>query len=195
MPMTSQGSLIAKTSAITAAAISTVLSLVMSFEGERLESYQDVVGVWTICYGHTGSEVVKGLKVDKEQCEAWLIEDMTKASKAVDDCIRVPLTPGQRGAFISAAFNVGPRVVCGSTLQRKANAGDLEGACRELTHAKGKDGKETGWTFAGGVRYKGLVKRREKEREICWPTKPKPAPITPPATSKTAAGVATKKGA
>lgn len=165
----SSGSTVAKVSALTSAAISAVLALVMASEGERLVAYQDVVGVWTICFGHTEG-VEKGDTATKDDCKKLLEQDLAKASAAVDRCINHPLTPGQKGAFISAAFNVGPRIVCGSTLQRLANAGDLYGACRELTHARGKDGKETGWTFAGGVRYKGLIRRREKEREICWPS-------------------------
>ena len=35
-------------------------SLVATFEGLRLQPYQDVGGVWTVCYGHTGPDVVPG---------------------------------------------------------------------------------------------------------------------------------------
>ncbi len=33
------------------------MKIVKEFEGLRLTAYQDSVGVWTIGYGHTGTEV------------------------------------------------------------------------------------------------------------------------------------------
>ena len=33
------------------------MKIIKEFEGLRLTSYQDSVGVWTIGYGHTGPEV------------------------------------------------------------------------------------------------------------------------------------------
>ncbi|HGM8337746.1 TPA: glycoside hydrolase family protein [Pseudomonas aeruginosa] len=44
-----------------------------------------------------------------------------------------------------------------STLLRKLNAGDVKGACAELSR----------WVYAGGKVYKGLVNRRKAERELC----------------------------
>ncbi|MCH5496505.1 glycoside hydrolase family protein, partial [Salmonella enterica subsp. diarizonae serovar 16:z10:e,n,x,z15] len=44
-----------------------------------------------------------------------------------------------------------------STLLKKLNAGDQAGACNELKR----------WTYAGGKQWKGLVTRREIEREVC----------------------------
>jgi hypothetical protein len=41
---------------------------------------------------------------------------------------------------VSFAFNVGDDAFCRSTLVRKANAGDIDGACAELSR----------WTYAGG---------------------------------------------
>ncbi|EED0936390.1 lysozyme RrrD, partial [Escherichia coli] len=44
-----------------------------------------------------------------------------------------------------------------STLLRKINQGDIKGACDQLRR----------WTYAGGKQWKGLMTRREIEREIC----------------------------
>ncbi len=74
-----------------------------------------------------------------------------------DVCRWLPLTDGQRAAFLSFAFNVGEGVLCKSTLVRKANAGDLQGACAELSR----------WTYAGGKQLPGLVQRRAVERQMC----------------------------
>ena len=123
---------------------------------------------WTICYGHTRG-VYAGMTATMEQCNRWLQEDLLIANEAVERCITWPLQPPAHGAFIDAAFNIGPSVVCGSTLQRKANAGDIEGACRELTHAAQKDGRKLGWSFSAGKHYPGLRARRFDEYAYCWP--------------------------
>ena len=51
---------------------------------------------------------------------------------------------------------MGSEAFCNSTLARKANSGDLAGACAELSR----------WTRAGGVVWPGLVKRRALERKV-----------------------------
>jgi lysozyme len=124
---------------------------------------------WTICYGHTGPDVYEGLRVTHEQCLKWRDQDVNEAAGHVLRCIQWPLTSNQFGALVDGAFNLGPQIVCGSTLQRKANAGDLEGACRELTHALNSDGGRRGWSFSAGTYFPGLRARRFDERAICWP--------------------------
>lgn len=133
-----------------------------------LTAYKDPVGVWTICHGHTRG-VYPGMTVMPEQCETWLAEDMAYAAEAVDLCIHYPIGPRTTGALVSAVFNLGPSVVCGSTLQRKMNAGDVYGGCRELTHARNSDGGNRGWSFAEGRFFPGLYARRVDEFHLCWP--------------------------
>jgi lysozyme len=45
-------------------------------EGCRLSAYQDENGVWTIGYGHTGSDVVPGLVWTQGQADAQLAADL-----------------------------------------------------------------------------------------------------------------------
>lgn len=123
---------------------------------------------WTICFGHTRG-VYEGMRATPEQCYRWLEQDLNEAAAFVLECIDWPLTPNQFGAFTSGTANIGPRLVCGSTLQRRANLGDIEGACRELTHALNSDGGRRGWSFSAGKFYPGLRARRFDERAICWP--------------------------
>jgi GH24 family phage-related lysozyme (muramidase) len=126
------------------------------FEGRRLVAYQDVANVWSLCDGHTKG-VKPGDTATTEQCDAWLREEMGDALATVQRCIRTPLSLGQLVAFTDATYNLGPAVVCGSTLQRLANAGDLPGACNQLPR----------WNKAGGKVVAGLTQRREMERRIC----------------------------
>ena len=151
--MTDRGKLVAK---IGAGATALAVPLVMLYEGTVLQSYRDPIGIITACVGHTGPELRMGQRYTRQQCEDMLYGDLLKHAQALD-CIKQPMTDGQKAAFLSFAFNVGNKAFCDSTLARKANAGDMAGACAELSR----------WTLAGGRELPGLVKRRAAERELC----------------------------
>ena len=138
------------------AAMVLAVPLVQKYEGTVLRSYRDPVGIVTACTGHTGPELKMGQAYTRQQCEDMLYKDLAQHADALA-CIRQPLTDGQRAAFVSFAFNVGEGAFCGSTLVRKANAGDFDGACAELSR----------WTYAGGKQLPGLIKRRAAERQLC----------------------------
>ena len=142
--------------AIGTGAVALAVPLVAKYEGTVLRSYRDPVGIVTACTGHTGPELKIGQTYTRQQCEDMLYGDLLKHADALD-CVRADMTDGQKAAFLSFAFNVGNRAFCGSTLVRKANAGDMPGACAELSR----------WTRAGGRELPGLVKRRAAERELC----------------------------
>lgn len=132
----------------------------------RLTAYQDIVGVWTICDGRTQG-VRPGMTQTVDQCQAWLRTQVAADYATVERCLKPELTLGQAIAFTDAVHNLGPAVVCGSTLQAKANGGDVEGACMQLVDAKGSDGLPTGWTKAGGKFSPGLLNRRELATVLC----------------------------
>lgn len=135
-------------------------ALIVPWEGYEPDPYIDAVGVLTVCYGHTGRSI--GSKVERRQhtraeCDSLLEADMLAAWQAVERCITAPMTTNQAAALLSATFNTGPSLVCGSTLQRLANAGDWAGACAQLDR----------WVYAGGRKLKGLERRRAAERKVC----------------------------
>lgn len=120
-------------------------------------AYFDTAGQkWTICYGHTAG-VHKGMTVSTAQCEAWRTEDLKIAYKVVDRCITASLTVTQAAAFADGVLNEGPKLVCGSTLQKLANAGHVVEACHQLPR----------WIWAGGEKLNGLIKRRGSETDLC----------------------------
>lgn len=151
--MTPKQKLVAKVGA-GAAAIAT--ALVIQFEGYVPYVYKDPIGRLAVCYGHDDQTMRVGEKFTKSQCDELLAEDLLKHSAALS-CIDTPLTDGQKAAFISFAYNVGTGAFCGSTLARRANAGDMAGACSELDR----------WVYAKGKKLPGLVKRRQTERQVC----------------------------
>ena len=134
--------------------------LIQPWEGRELAPYIDAVGVLTVCYGHTGRSTgthVENRRYTDVECDALLEADMLEAWRHVERCITAPMNTNQAASLLSAAYNIGPSVVCGSTLQRYANAGDWDSACAQLDR----------WVFAGGQRLRGLERRRAAERAVC----------------------------
>ncbi|HGW3647995.1 MULTISPECIES: lysozyme [unclassified Citrobacter] len=141
-----------------AIAIATVmLSGKDGVEGREYVAYRDVVGVITVCDGHTGSDIIPGKRYSDKECDALTRKDLTRTAAQVDPHIKVPTTETQRAAIYSFAYNVGAGNFKTSTLLYKINQGDIKGACEQLRC----------WTYAGGKQWKGLMTRREIEREVC----------------------------
>ncbi|MBL8508342.1 MAG: lysozyme [Chitinimonas sp.] len=131
--------------------------LIAPHEGEVRQAYLDPVEVPTACFGQTGAAVRMGRTYSAEECAGMLVAGTRVAMADVARCIPVALPVGMQAALTSFAFNVGGRQLCRSTLARKAKAGDLMGACAELSR----------WTYAGGRQWPGLVRRRAHERAVC----------------------------
>ncbi|HBV6178809.1 TPA: lysozyme [Klebsiella pneumoniae] len=126
-------------------------------EGRRYYAYQDVVGVWTVCDGHTGTDIRHGHRYTDRECDSLLKADLQKVASAIDPLIKVRIPDPTRAALYSFTYNVGSGAFASSTLLKKLNARDVPGACKELQR----------WTYAGGKQWKGLITRREIEREVC----------------------------
>lgn len=140
----------------TAGALSLATAVVSYYEGYQPTAYRDPVGVPTICFGHTATARM-GQTLSQERCTQLLQADLGHAFSAVDRRAQVDLPPPTRAALASFVYNVGEGAFARSTLLRKLNAGDLRGACHELSR----------WVYAGGRKLNGLVKRRATERELC----------------------------
>lgn len=119
---------------------------------------------WTIGWGHTGSEVHRGLRWTQHQCEAAFESDLMEMERDVCSLLKVPATQGQFDALVSFAFNCGPDIdaddkaegLGDSTLLRLLNAGDYQGAANEFPK----------WNRSGGKVIGGLVRRRDAERAM-----------------------------
>lgn len=126
-------------------------------EGRKYEAYKDVAGVWTVCDGHTGADIVRSKTYTDQECDRLLWKDLQPAKRTVDSLVKVPLGEYQRAALYSFVFNVGSDAFSKSALLKKLNKGDHLGACEEMRR----------WVYAGGMKWKGLHNRREMERSLC----------------------------
>jgi lysozyme len=124
------------------------LNLIESFEGLRLQSYQDSVGVWTIGYGHTQG-VKQGQTITQPQAEAFLQQDLGVAEAGVNG-LGQTLTDNQFAALVSFTFNLG--------------AGNLKTLFKDGPAAV--PDRILLFDHAGGKQLPGLTRRRQAERAL-----------------------------
>ena len=83
-------------------------NLIKRNEGLRLAAYQDSGGVWTIGFGDTGPDVVKGLRITLAEAGRRFARRLDRAfgaavTKAIGD---TPTTQEQFDAMVSLAYNI-----------------------------------------------------------------------------------------
>ena len=134
------------------------LRLIQRHEGFRPRLYRDPIGLPTIGYGHLvrPGEQFDGVVLHEAEARALLVADAALAEEAVREAVEVALAQHEFDALVSFTFNLGPGALRRSTLLRKLNAGDRAGAAREFDR----------WVYAGGERFRGLVRRRAEERAL-----------------------------
>lgn len=130
------------------------LKLLKEFEGCKLEAYQDLVGVWTIGYGHTGEDVSPYWQITQEEADELLRKDLEKFERGVEKLLKVPVTSNEFSALVCFAYNVGLGNLKQSTLLNCINLHNKRQAPNEFLR----------WNKAGGIPVKGLTRRREAER-------------------------------
>ena len=131
-------------------------ALIEKFEGLRLTAYQDLVGVWTIGYGHTGPDVKAGMTITQQQAEQLLINDLARFEKGVSALVQTPIGQNQFDALVSFSYNLGLGSLQQSTLLRLLNAGNFQAAADQFPR----------WDHAGGKKVSGLTARRAAERQL-----------------------------
>jgi lysozyme len=133
------------------------ITLIKHFEGFSPTAYRDAAGFLTIGYGHLvrdGDDL--SFTLTEAQADALLRQDITIAARSVLRLVTVPLSDGQYGALVSFRFNLGGGALQRSTLRAKLNREEYREAADQFRY----------WVWAGGKRLRGLVRRREAERQM-----------------------------
>jgi lysozyme len=108
------------------------LRLLVEREGCVLKPYRDSVGVWSDGVGNTVGVIPNGPPITQEEADADLRYNLNRFEKAINDGVKVGLEQHQYDALVSFAFNVGEGAFKTSTLLKKINAGDFEGAALQF---------------------------------------------------------------
>ncbi|MBX5238614.1 lysozyme [Rhizobium sp. NLR22b] len=146
-------------------------ALIETWEGMVLEAHYDPFAkIYDICYGKTriaGKLIAKGMKFTKEECAAFLEDDLyadyyQPLVKKVPAYTTFPVSV--QASQLSGAYNFGVGGMVNSTAMELAREGKFREACEA----------QTKWNRAGGRVVNGLVKRREMgdaqrigEAELC----------------------------
>ncbi|WP_337267525.1 lysozyme [Oryzifoliimicrobium ureilyticus] len=128
------------------------------FEGLRLYAYQDVIGVWTACYGETKG-IKPGMKFSKTDCNNMLVDSLIEHEQGMRTCLKNPdgLPTKVYVADLSLTYNIGVGGFCRSTIARKQNAGQIRESCNFFPL----------FNRGGGRVIAGLIKRRAAEQKLC----------------------------
>ena len=139
------------------------------FEGFSAKPYLCPAGVWTIGYGSTyyanGDKVTKDdPSIDREYAERLLMHELvhTYAPGAIRQCpilLTVAIKDkdwGKLNAIVDFCYNLGVGRLQTSTLKRKINQQDWDGAIEQLKL----------WVRGGGKVLRGLVIRRDAEAAL-----------------------------
>lgn len=126
-------------------------------ESFRDSAYIPVAGdVPTIGFGST-ENVKLGDKITVDRALVRLLNDASSFERAVKRCAPVPMYQYEFDAYVSLTYNIGEGAFCRSTLTKKLNQLDYDGACKEILR----------WDKFKGKSLAGLTKRRQEEYRKC----------------------------
>jgi lysozyme len=130
------------------------LDFITKEEGARNKAYKDSKGLWTIGVGHlikADEQHLITATLTDEQVEDLLKSDLKWCSQAVESSVKVPLAQHQFDALYSLCFNIGGTNFAKSTVVKKINENDMQGAADAILM----------WN-----KPEVLVNRRKRERAL-----------------------------
>lgn len=141
-------------------AIKIAADLCRHFEGFRSKPYVCPAGYPTIGYGTVfkpdGSKVTMDHPpITREQADEWLLSELQRnyAAGVLVASPQLIAHPRALAAMIDFAYNLGVGRYRASTLRKRVESKDWDGAAEQLRR----------WVRGGGVVLPGLVRRREAE--------------------------------
>lgn len=139
------------------------IELIKFLESDELTVYRDSAGIPTVGVGHVVLPIDNlkvGDKITQAQSTAFLKQDLRNAENTVKIGVKAPLNKNQYDALVSFVFNVGSGAFKSSSLLRKLNTFDYQGALEQF-------GK---WKYITVNNQKvvsaGLVNRRKYEQQL-----------------------------
>jgi len=128
------------------------LDVIKHFEGFRTQAYLCPAGVWTIGYGTT-TNVKKGQTITQAKADEFLMRDVAKFEKCINNLVKVPLTQEQFDALVAFVYNIGPGNFTSSTLLSLLNQGQYHAVPAQMLR----------WNRGDGRVLAGLTARRTSE--------------------------------
>lgn len=130
------------------------ISLIKSFESCKLTAYKALSTEehYTIGWGHYGSDVKAGWTISQNEADALLLSDLERFVKYTNTYTKsLVLNQNQFDALVSFCYNCGP-----GTLGKLVSSRTVEEIAEHIED----------YTKSKGKVIKGLIRRREKEKEL-----------------------------
>lgn len=137
------------------------IALIKEFEGLRTKAYKADPSekYYTIGYGHYGPDVTPTTVITSDYAYELLMIDVNRFASDLTRYMerdQINLTQPQFDAVLSFVYNLGFANLISSTLWKKLKAKDYKGASDEFCR----------WNKCNGKILKGLIVRREKEKQL-----------------------------
>jgi lysozyme len=133
------------------------IAFIKRWEGLKLTASPDPLapGVWDVGYGCV-VKCAEPFTITEAEADRLMRERLAEKEEALDGIVRVTLAQHEHDAVISWLYNVGETAAAKSTLMQKLNASHFDEAADQFRV----------WKWAGGAIRKGLIKRRDAERNL-----------------------------
>jgi len=133
------------------------VNLTKKWEGFSAVPYLCPAGIPTIGYGHVITKKDNfQYPITREFAEQLLIRDLKGIEMLITPMIKIKIHPYMLDALICFSFNVGAYAFKSSTLRKKLNNGEWYECADQFLR----------WVYSGGRKLKGLINRRQEEREL-----------------------------
>lgn len=140
--------------------MTTAIDLIKKFEGFRSAPYLCPAGKWTIGYGFTtlAGKVVteKTPPLTMQEGDNILKQEVNNISVDISKLLSVSVTQNQMSALVDFTFNLGIGNLKASSLLKRLNLGDYQGAANEFPK----------WNHCNEKPLEGLTRRRQAERDL-----------------------------
>ena len=130
-----------------------------SYTAKKDGKLKDGTQLYSIGLGHqiqpNESYLMESTLNDQEVLEIFR-KDIEKIRLSMNKVIKVPVDKNQQLALLSLRYNIGENAFNSSTLLKLLNSGNYDGASARFAE----------WRLSEGMINKGLVARRERERQL-----------------------------
>lgn len=136
-------------------------------EGYKDKAYADPVkgtAVPTLGFGTTGGVKMGDTTTPVAALQRTLV-DVQQFERSLKACVKVPLHQWEYDAYVHLEYNIGATNFCTSTLVKRLNAGDYQGACNAILMWKRVG--DVDCSAPGNKTCSGLWERRKRLHKSC----------------------------
>ena len=133
-----------------------------SWEACSLTPYQDIAGNWTVGWGHKMEPTDPHVAITQDEADVLLQHELLTLADTLTSFIEVEVTQSEFDALADFSYNAGVGAFESSTVLRRLNVSDMQGAADALLLWNKARDTATGKLVVNA----GLSRRRTSERDL-----------------------------